>query len=389
MKIMNCVGTRACAIKMAPIIRECLKREHETLVVYSGQHYSPNLYENVFGDLEIPRPNYDIRARGSPLEMGARILTETKNILEKEKPDIMLVHGDTYSALFYALAGAISLVPVGHVEAGLRTYSWEPFPEQICTKTADACSSIFFTPTEKNRKDLLGEHVPDDRIFVVGNSVVDACLQHKKMAMKKSNILERFKLKKPLVFWSCHRKENLLHEERMKGIFDSLLEMENVTFFCSVLPSTRMAAEKYGYAEKLKSAPHIYWEPCLPRYTNSLRIMLESDLILTDSGGIVEESATLNIPCLILRYVSDRQEAVDAGAAKCVGCEKEKVVKEVRNLLENKEEAEKMRKAPNPYGDGKTSERILNIIERLKGRMERWEKGIVGHERKRVEGEGD
>jgi UDP-N-acetylglucosamine 2-epimerase (non-hydrolysing) len=308
--------------------------------------------------------------------MGAKILVEFEKICRKEKPDIVLTHGDTFTAMFFSQAAALSMVPVGHVEAGLRTYSWEPFPEQICTKASDACSALFFAATEKNRNDLLAEHVPSDRLFVVGNSVVDAALQHAELARKKSRITEKFGVKKPFVFWSAHRKENMLSEERMRGIFDSLLEMEDANFFCSVLPSTQITADKYGYSERLRKAKHIIWEPCLPKYTDALRLMLEADLVLTDSGGMQEECSALHIPCLTLRYVTDRPESVEAGANKCVGCEKESIMREARRVLFEPGVSQKMKAAKNPYGDGKSSARIFDIIEKFEGRMERWEKVV-------------
>ncbi|MFH1285271.1 MAG: UDP-N-acetylglucosamine 2-epimerase (non-hydrolyzing) [Candidatus Micrarchaeota archaeon] len=376
MKIIHAFGTRACAIKMAPMVRESLKRGHETIILWSGQHYSPHLYAELFDDLEIPRPTYDIEARGTACEMGAKIMVETEKICKKEKADIILTHGDTYTALFFSLAGAISMTPVGHVEAGIRTNSWEPFPEQICTRSSDASTALFFAATDKCKQALLSEGQPADRIFVTGNTVVDASYQHAEMARKKSKILEKFNFKKPLVFWSCHRKENMLQKERMSGIFESLLETTEVNYFCSVLPSTQQAAEKYGYAERLAKAEHIIWTPCLPYYTDALRILLESDLCLTDSGGLVEECASLHIPCLILRYVADRQEAVDVGAAFCVGFDKEFISKSVREVIKNKKKQAEMRGAKNPYGDGKSTARIMDIIEQHEGKLERWEKKI-------------
>ncbi|MFA6213877.1 MAG: UDP-N-acetylglucosamine 2-epimerase (non-hydrolyzing) [Candidatus Micrarchaeia archaeon] len=376
MKVIHAFGSRACAIKMAPLVKEGIKRGHKNIVVWSGQHYDDNLYRDLFDDLEIPRPDYDIAAKGSACEIGSRILSEFEKICKKEKPDIVLTHGDTFTAMFFSQAAALSLSPVGHVEAGLRTYSWEPYPEQICTKTADACSALFFAATGKNRDDLLAEHAPPDRVFVVGNSVVDAALQHAELARRKSRITEKFQMKKPFVFWSCHRKENMLSEARMRGIFDSLLGMEDANFFCSVLPSTQMAAEKYGYMERIRKAKHITWVPCLPKYTDALRLMLEADLVLTDSGGMQEECCALHIPCLTLRYVTDRPESVEAGANKCVGFEKEGIMRESRRVLFEKGAAQKMRNAKNPYGDGKTSPRIFDIIERFGGRMERWETSV-------------
>lgn len=376
MKIIHAFGSRACAIKMAPLIKEGISRGHRNVIVWSGQHYDDNLYRDLFDDLEIPRPDYDIEAKGSSAQIGAKILVEFEKICQIEKPGIVLTHGDTFTAMFFSQAAALSLVPVGHVEAGLRTYSWEPFPEQICTKTSDACSALFFAPTDKNRRDLLSERVPDERIFVVGNSVVDAAFQNAEIARKKSRITEKFPVKRPFVFWSCHRKENMLSEGRMRGIFESLLEMADANFFCSVLPSTQIAAEKYGYVEKLSNAKHIIWEPCLPKYTDALRLMLESDLVLTDSGGMQEECAALHIPCLTLRYVTDRPESVEAGANKCVGCEKAVIVAEARRVLWNSAVSSRMRAAKNPYGDGTSSRKIFDIIEKFEGRLERWEKKI-------------
>jgi len=169
------------------------------------------------------------------------------------------------------------------------------------------------------------------------------------------------------------RKENMLHEARMRGIFESLLELEDYTIFCSVLPSTQQAAEKYGYADRLAKASHLIWSPCLPNYTDAMRIVLESQLILTDSGGLQEEACSLHIPCLTLRYVTDRPESVEAGANRCVGTEKKSILENAREILEDKKAAAKMRQAKNPYGDGKSSGRILDLIEDFSGKMERWE----------------
>ncbi len=376
MKILYAFGTRAGAIKMAPLIREGVKRGQKNLIVWSGQHYAHNLYEEVFDDLEMPRPNYDLEARGSTCEMGSTIMKRMEKICYDEKPDIVLTHGDTITALFISLASSMSLTPVGHIEAGLRTGSWEPFPEQICTRSADACSALFFAPTEKNKKNLLSEGYPEDRIFVVGNTVVDGALQHADMAKKKSGILKQLKIdpEKPLVFWSCNKKENVLHKERMAGIFDAIMEMKDYTIFCSVMPSTQQAAAKYGYSRPLAGAKHIIWSPCLPKYTDAIRILLESDVCLTDSGNMQEESACLKIPCLTLRHVTDRPESVEAGGNKCVGTEKENIIKETRAVIEDKGVAKRMRESKNPYGDGKTAQRIMDIIEKFEGKLERWEK---------------
>ncbi len=376
MKLIHAFGTRAASIKMAPIVRESVKRGHKTLIVWTGQHYTPHLYEEVFDDLEMPRPNYDLEARGSTCEMGATIMKRMEKICYEEKPDLVLTHGDTISSLFISLATSLCLTPLGHVEAGLRTGSWEPFPEQICARSADSCSALYFAPTEKNKANLLSEGYPEDRIFVAGNTVVDAALQHAEIAKKKSTILKQLKIDpgKPLIFWSCNRNENVLSKERMQGIFDSIMDMKDYTVFCSVMPSTQQAASKYGYSRMLAGMKHIVWSPCLPKYTDALRILLESDVCLTDSGTLQEECACLKIPCLTLSHVTDRPESVEAGGNKCIGAEKAGILKETKHVVENKEVSKRMRDAKNPYGDGKSASRIMDIIGKFEGKLERWEK---------------
>jgi UDP-N-acetylglucosamine 2-epimerase (non-hydrolysing) len=375
MKLMYALGTRACAIKMAPLIRESAKRGHETKILWTGQHYMRNLYEDVFDDLELPRPNYDLEARGSSCEIGSTIMKKAERICHEERPDMVLVHGDTLSALFMSITASMSMVSVGHVEAGLRTGSWEPFPEQICTRSADACSALYFAPTEQNRQNLLSEGYPEDRIFVTGNTIVDGATQHSEIARKKSNILKQMKIdpEKPLIFWSCHRKENIIQKERMVGIFESLLEMKDYQIFCSVFPDTQQAASKYGYSRTLAAAKHVLWSPCLPKYTDALRLLLESDVCLTDSGTLPEECMCLKVPCLTLRYVTDRPESVEAGGNKCVGTEKDNIVKETANVIGDEGVQKRMKDTKNPYGDGKSAQRIMDIIGKFEGKLSRWE----------------
>ena len=161
----------------------------------------------------------------------------------------------------------------------------------------------------------------------------------------------------------------------MKAIFESLLELKEYTIFCSVLPGTLKVAKEYGYLEKLQNAEHIVWKhPSLEKYSDVLSLVKKSDLVLTDSGGMQEESVSLNVPCLTLRYVTDRPETVEVGANKCTGFKKEDIINDVRNVLENQEIYDKMKKAKNPYGDGHSSEKIISIIEKHNGKLARWEK---------------
>lgn len=374
MKLLFAIGTRPDLIKMAPLIIESKSRGHENIIVASGQHYDRELFQGVLEDLNINEIDYVLNARGSPCQVGSKLISEMEKVLEKEKPDIVLVHGDTFSALFSSIASALCLIPVGHVEAGLRTNSWEPFPEQICTRSADACSSLFFAATEKNVNFLLNEGHPEDRIYLTGNTIVDAVRIY---SNKNPNILEELNIPKDkkIIYFSAHRRENTIHRERMEGIFDALIELEDYTIFCSVLPGTLKAAKEYGYLEKLQKAKHIIWKhPSLEKYSDVLSLVKKSDLILTDSGGMQEETVSLNVPCLTLRYVTDRPETVEVGANKCTGFKKEDIINDVRNVLENQEVYDNMKKAKNPYGDGFSSEKIISIIEKHKGNLARWEK---------------
>lgn len=376
LKIMYSMGTRPEIIKMAPIIKEAEKRGHNNVIVWSGQHYDRELYSGVFEDLGIAQPNYDLDCKGTPCQIGAGIFSKFENIVRREKPHIVLVHGDTFSALFCSLASALSLVPVGHVEAGLRTNSWEPFPEQICTRTADASSSLYFAATDYNVKCLLNEGHPNDRVFLTGNTIVDAV---KMYSRKNPDIRAQLGVPadKKLIFFSAHRRENTMSEERMRGIFDALLSLNDYSIFCAVLPGTQKAAKQYGYLEKLKRAEHIIWKyPSLEKYTDVLSLVKQSDLILTDSGGLQEETASMNVPCLTLRYVTDRPETIKAGSNKCVGFDAENIITNVNLLMRDNDARAKMINAPNPYGDGNSSKRILDIIEQFSGKLHRWESYI-------------
>jgi UDP-N-acetylglucosamine 2-epimerase (non-hydrolysing) len=225
-------------------------------------------------------------------------------------------------------------------------------------------------------KNLINEGFPKDRIFLVGNTIVDAVRIY---GGKNPNIREQEKIPKTkkLIFFSAHRRENTMSRERMSGMFEALLALKDYTIFCAVLPGTQRAAKEYGYLDRLSTAEHIIWkQPSLEKYTDVLSLVKQSDLVLTDSGGLQEETASMHVPCLTLRYVTDRPETIVTGSNKCIGFKNEDIVREVKSVLENESVSRKMIAAPNPYGDGHSTEKILNAIESFEGRLQRWEKGI-------------
>ncbi len=379
MKIVVAFGTKPCTIKMAPLVKECEARGHETFILYSGQHWSPNLYQELFDDLELRYPDFNLRCGEesfSLTQLAANIMMRTEHILKEGQPDIVFTHGDTTTSAAVSLCAHMSLVPVGHVEAGLRTFSKEPFPEQLNTRVSDAASDVHFAPVEKNARNLLNEGFPEERIHVVGNTVIDIA---KWAAGKDRDVTGKYDLKKPLIYFSIHRRETTMNKERFGGPVEAILEMNRYNFFVSMRPGTRAALEKYGYLKDLEKAEHISVYDSIPSYVETISIMKSCDAILTDSGSMLEETIALNVPCMTARFVCDRPETVAAGSNIIVGLKKDTVTEGIRKVMENQEFRQKMRSAPSPYGDGDTSKKILEISEKLheSGELLLFEKGIT------------
>ncbi len=379
MKILAAFGTKPCTIKMAPLVKELDRRGHETKILYTGQHWSPNLYTELFDDLELRYPDYDLRCGEevkSLAELTALIISRTETVLAEFKPDIILTHGDTTTSMSTSLAACICLVPVGHVEAGLRTFSKEPFPEQLNTRISDAASDLYFAPTDKNAKNLLNEGFPPERIAVVGNTVVDIA---KWAATKKPDVMRKYGLERPTVYLSVHRRETTMNEKRFRGPFEAALEMTDINFFVSLRPGTRKALETYGMLDALMQAPNITVHDSIPSYVETISLINCCDAILTDSGSMQEEAAALHIPCLTARYVTDRPETVEGGGNRVVGLEKERIIEQLRMVVEDPVVSANMREAKSPYGEGDTSRRIVDFLEEITsiGPLLKFEKEII------------
>jgi UDP-N-acetylglucosamine 2-epimerase (non-hydrolysing) len=385
MKALVAFGTKPCTIKMAPLVKELDRRGHDTRILYTGQHWSLNLYKELFDDLELRHPDFDLHcgedSRSLP-QLTSLIVKRTEEVFTQFRPDVVYVHGDTSTAMAVSLAASMSLVPVAHVEAGLRTFSKEPFPEQLNTRVADAASDVYFAPTTKNARFLQNEGFPKEKIFVVGNTVVDVA---KWAAIKKSNVSKKYKLKHPLVYLSVHRRETTMDEKRFRGPFEAALAMKNVYFFVSLRPGTRSALEKYGMLDELLKAKNLIVRDSIPSYVETISLINQCDALLTDSGSMQEEASALHIPCLTLRYVTDRPETAEAGANVVVGLKKADIARHLKAVLFDGRTAARMRRARSPYGEGRTSEEIVRITERLmaKGDLIRFEKGVrkgsLGH----------
>ena len=360
MKIAVIIGTRPEIIKMAPVIDEIEKRDINYILIHTGQHYDHEMSDQFFIDLELKKPDFNIGVgSGSHGKQTATMMNGIEEVLVAEKPDIVLVQGDTNAVLAGALVASKLHIPVGHVEAGLRSYD-ESMPEEINREVADVCSKLYFVPTEESAINLLFEGISPKNIFITGNTIVDTCIRNLKIA-QKSEEKSKFDFDGDILTLTMHRAENVDNKERLQNIIDALLELDDITVVFPVHPRTVKTLKEFDMFEKLSNADHI--ELIKPvGYLDFLLLLSKSKFIMTDSGGLQEEAITLNVPCMTLRYNTERPETVKAGGNILVGAEKDKITSTVNAILNNDDLYRKMSKAENPYGSGNSSKGILDAI---------------------------
>ncbi|HLR01209.1 MAG TPA: UDP-N-acetylglucosamine 2-epimerase (non-hydrolyzing) [Virgibacillus sp.] len=360
-KVMMIFGTRPEAIKMAPLVLELQKRDtvFEPIVTVTAQHRE--MLDQVLTIFGID-PDYDLdmMKHGQTLaQIAARAVEGLDGIMKKARPDIVLVHGDTSTTFAASLAAYYNEIPVGHVEAGLRTWhKYSPFPEEMNRQLTGVMADLHFAPTEQARQNLLKENKPDDAIFVTGNTAIDAL----KTTVKESYdhpVLNKARSKR-LVLLTAHRRENL--GENMEHMFRAiklLVETHDdihVIYPVHLNPQVRRVANAIlGDDERIQLI-----EPL--DVIDFHNMAAKSHLILTDSGGIQEEAPSLGVPVLVLRDTTERPEGIEAGTLKLVGTDEDVIFSEAHELLSRPESYEKMAKASNPYGDGKASARMAEII---------------------------
>lgn len=353
-KIIVSVGTRPEIIKMSPVIRELEKRGGDFFVFHTGQHYSHNMDGVFFEQLKLPQPKHNVGAgSGSHAEQTARILVGAEKIFQQESPEIVLVQGDTNSVLAAALAAVKLHIKVGHIEAGLRSYD-RTMPEEINRILTDHCSDYLFAPTEKARTILLGEGIPEEKVSVTGNTIVDAVYQNLELAKEQSHILEALKVDPgKYLLVTLHRQENVDDRERFASILEGLGRLAGEFSLPIIYPihphSRKRMTELYLEAPSLTLT-----EPL--DFLDFLQLENNSRLILTDSGGVQEEACILGVPCVTLRDNTERPETIEVGANVLAGTAADKILESARLMVA------KEKKWRNPFGDGKAAQRIVDII---------------------------
>jgi UDP-N-acetylglucosamine 2-epimerase (non-hydrolysing) len=354
-KISIIIGTRPEIIKMNSIIKECKKRNLDFFILHTNQHYSKNLDKIFFENLELPAPKYNLNANsGTHGQETAIMLLGIEKILMKERPDIVLVEGDTNTVLSAALAASKLKIKVGHIEAGLRSYSKE-MPEEINRVLTDHCSDFLFAPTKKAKEILINEGVSKNKIFVTGNTIVDAIYQNSKLSEKQSKILEKLGIqKRNFILLTLHRPENVDKKEKIKEIFRGLeliYRKFNLPIIFPIHPRTEKNLKKFNLKipEGIKLT-----EPA--GYFDFLKLEINARLILTDSGGVQEEACILKIPCITIRDNTERPETIEVGSNILAGTIPKNILYCARKMLNRK------RKWKNPFGNGKSGKKIVDII---------------------------
>lgn len=368
MKVMSVFGTRPEAIKMAPLVKKLnADTDIESVLCVTAQHRE--MLDQVLELFEL-KPDYDLnimKPNQTLAMITANVLTGMEDVLIKERPDIVLVHGDTSTTFSAALAAFYQKIPVGHVEAGLRTYDmYSPFPEEVNRVLTGHMASIHFAPTERNRSNLMKEGIPEDRIAITGNTVVDALLEvaGKPYEFEDETLKNIDFENKRVIAVTCHRRENL--GEYMVHIFSAIREIAEefedveVVYPVHLNPKVRATAN-----EILSGCENVHLIDPLS-YQPFVNLMAKSYFIITDSGGMQEEAPSLGKPVLVVRRETERPEALAAGTVKLAGVEQATIAAMARELLTDRSAYDAMAHAENPYGDGHACEKIIEALKNMK-----------------------
>ncbi|MQY62611.1 UDP-N-acetylglucosamine 2-epimerase (non-hydrolyzing) [archaeon] len=354
MKTLLVLGTRPEIIKLSPIIREYERLGLDYSVLHTGQHYSYSMDKIFFENLELQDPKHKLdTGSGSHGEQTGKMLIEIEKTLKKEKPDVVLVQGDTNSTLAGALAATKLQIKVGHVEAGLRSYD-QTMPEEINRILTDHCSNYLFAPTKQSKKNLLNEGIPEKKISVVGNTIVDAIIQNREIANHKRNTLNHLNLTPKNYFLvTVHRQENVDNKKRFTNILDGLKKVKNefdTPVIYPVHPRSKKQMKQFG----LQPNTIRLIDPV--DFLSFLQLESNAKLVLTDSGGLQEETCIFGVPCVTLRDNTERPETLEVGSNILAGTDSNKILECTKMMLTKKNSWK------NPFGDGNTGKRIIEEL---------------------------
>lgn len=371
-KILICFGTRPEAIKLAPLISR-LKKTFNLKICVTGQHR--NMLDQALMLFNI-KADYDLKVMKKNQDLfylTTKIISEIKNVFLKEKPDLVIVHGDTTTTMAASLASFYSKVPVAHVEAGLRTYDvYSPFPEELNRSIVSKIAKFHFAPTQESKSNLILENIASKDVYVTGNTVIDSLLQivkksrkvefDKKLITKMPFLNNKNEYKDKIILVTGHRRENF-----GIGFQNICLSLRKIAYkfpeFKIIYPVHLNPNVKRPVVEILSDLKNVYLTEPMD-YIYFVKLVDISYLILTDSGGLQEEAPSLNKPVLVMRDKTERPEAINSGTAIIVGTKIKNIVKETTRLIKNKIEYKKMISIKNPYGNGKASIKIAKILEK-------------------------
>jgi UDP-N-acetylglucosamine 2-epimerase (non-hydrolysing) len=361
LKVFCVFGTRPEIIKLSPVVRAFAEAGDRVILVHTGQHYDQMLSDVFLCDLSFPEPDYNLGiGSGTRSFQISEIIKAIEKILPEEMPDIVLVQGDTNTVPAAAMVARQHLVPVGHIEAGLRSWN-EHSPEEVNRKLAAQLALLHFAPTFMNREFLIREGIPRDRIFVTGNTVIDA-LNGWLTSISPDSTYTRLGLARgrPLIAVTIHRSTTVDDPVRLAGVFQALAAVDEFTVVFPMHPRTRKNAERYGLLHLL-DRPHIRITDPLG-YGDFLSLVSSSALLITDSGGVQEEAAAMGIPVVVAREGTSRWESVLAGIMWLAGVEKSAIIDAVRSVSSDAGLTARLDGARELYGDGRAGERIASII---------------------------
>ena len=354
MKISIVLGTRPEIVKLSSIIRECERNNVEYFILHTGQHYSYNMDKVFFQQLELPEAKYNLDVgSGSHGKQTGLMMDGIERILQQETPDVVLVQGDTNTVLAGALAAVKLQIKVGHVEAGLRSYD-RRMPEEINRIVADHCANYLFAPTDESRRILLSEGIDEKQVFMVGNTAVDAVYQNLEIAKAKTSIMEQLGLRDgEFMLATAHRQENVDDKNRFAGLIRGLQSVQKafkVPLIYPVHPRAKKMLSEFG----VDTDGLTLVEPL--DYLSFLLLESRAKLVLTDSGGLQEETCILGVPCVTLRDNTERPETVTVGSNILAGTDPSKILESAKVMLV------KEKKWVNPFGDGTSGLKILKVL---------------------------